>query len=345
MTIDYIKGKIEKKEDIPLIEKAYNFANKKLSGIYYKNNETLINNVLSVTNTLIDFKADTSTLVSSILCETINNGTNIKEIEKEFDTNIANITLGAAKLTKYELIQDNPNGDVYLGQLNTDSPENVRSISIKLAKRLYYMQTMEIFPIEYQKKVARETLDILVPIAQKFKLNFLKSKLEDMCLYYLKPAAYNDIIKKLDATPNMLATYLNNMKENISNLLTENNFEFMIKSRVKNIYSIYNKLASGKSWDNIYDILAIRILVKDEAECYRIAELIHSQYVPLSSRFKDYISIPKENMYQSLHTTIIGEEGRFFEIQIRTYEMNKTAETGKASHQLYKEKTLRKVNL
>ena len=341
MDIKYIKNRLKKQEDVLLLEKAYQFANKKLSDLSYINKHIILNDILEITNTLIDFNADTLTLVSSILSKIISCGTNKDEIEKEFNSTITNISYGASIITDKEKL-DNTQIN-YLNKLNPNSDVDARILFIKLAKTFYYMKNMTYISIEEQQEISRDTLNILVPIASKHRLNYIKSIIEDLCLYYLNKDAYNDILTKLDATPDTLKIYLNIMKENISTLLIKNNINFQIKSRVKSIYSIYNKLESGREWSDIYDILAIRILVETKEECKLVADIIHSQYIPLPSRIKDFINNPKDNMYQSLHTTIIGIDNRYYEIQIRTHDMNKMAELGSASHHLYKEKQLKKI--
>lgn len=337
MNIDEILAKVKKKEDIPLIKKAYSFADGRISNINYIDGKPLMQYILAIVNTLLDFNADNLTIISTVLYETLNYGISKEEIEKEFNASVASVASGIVTINRLERYNSN-DFETYLKETLMDSPENVRSLFIKLAERFYDMQTMQNFPEQCQRKIASETLNILVPTASRLGLNFIRSKLEDLCLYYLEPEIYNEILKRLNGTPSILSTYLNSMKKNISDLLAENNMNCVIKGRVKNVYSIYNKLCSGKSWEDIYDILAIRILTEDKTDCVRIAELIHSRYRPVSPRFKDYINNPKENMYQSIHTTIVGEDNRFYEIQIRTYEMNKNAEKGSASHRLYKER-------
>ena len=221
--------------------------------------------------------------------------------------------------------------------------EDVRVLFIKLADRLHNMRTFDAISTERQKKVANETLSVLVPIAHRLGINSIKSELENLCLYYLKPDVYNDILEKLNATVDSLNNYLIEMQESICDLLNENEIKFEIKGRVKSVYSIYNKLSTGKKWDDIYDILALRIFVDKESDCYAVVGLIHSKFRPIPSRFKDYIAVPKENMYQSLHTTVFGPGGKFYEIQIRTYEMDEIAEKGIASHWSYKEKGTKKI--
>lgn len=341
MDIEYIKSGLKKEEDILLLEKTYRFASKKLSELSYLNKDNILKDILEITNTLIDFNADILTLVSSILYEIINCGVSKDEIEKEFNSTIANISYGVSIISDKELLDDNK--IKYLNELEPSSNEDVRILFIKLAQRYYYMKNMTNLNTEKQKEIAIDTLNILVPIASKLRLNYIKSIVEDLCLYYIKTDIYTDILTKLDATPETLKIYLNIMKENISNLLIKNNINFQIKSRVKSIYSIYNKLESGREWNDIYDILAIRILVETKEDCRKVADIIHSQYIPIPSRIKDFITNPKDNMYQSLHTTIIGIDHRYYEIQIRTYDMNKMAEIGSASHHLYKEKQLRRI--
>ena len=186
-------------------------------------------------------------------------------------------------------------------------------------------------------------MSVLVPIAHRLGINSIKSELENLSLYYLKPDVYNDILEKLNETVDELNDCLEEMKESLIELLTDAGIKFEIKGRVKSVYSIYNKLSNGKEWNKIYDILALRIFVNEESECYQVIGLIHSRFRPMPKRFKDYIASPKENMYQSLHTTVYGVEGHVFEVQVRTYEMDEIAEKGIASHWSYKEKGAKKI--
>ena len=241
------------------------------------------------------------------------------------------------------MVDDSESAALYLRKVMVGLSEDVRVLFIKLADRLHNMRTFDAISTERQKKVANETLSVLVPIAHRLGINSIKSELENLCLYYLKPDVYNDILEKLNATVDSLNNYLIEMQESICDLLNENEIKFEIKGRVKSVYSIYNKLSTGKKWDDIYDILALRIFVDKESDCYAVVGLIHSKFRPIPSRFKDYIAVPKENMYQSLHTTVFGPGGKFYEIQIRTYEMDEIAEKGIASHWSYKEKGTKKI--
>jgi len=216
--------------------------------------------------------------------------------------------------------------------------EDVRILIIKLADRLHNMRTLWILSEKKQKDKAKETLDILTPIAHRLGMNQIKSELEDLCLRYYKPDVYFSIVEKLNQTRKERDRIVNEMMSKVSILLDKNNIKHEIKGRAKSIYSIYKKLDKGKRFSDIYDLLALRVFVNTEQECYQVLGIIHSVYRPIPKRFKDYVAMPKTNMYQSLHTTVFGLEGYLFEIQIRTYEMDEIAEHGIASHWSYKEK-------
>lgn len=342
MDIDNIVLRV-KNDDVILVKKAYDFANNKLFLINNNDYNLLKDNILGFIDMLINLGADSLTLISGILGIAINYGGSAEEIEKEFGTVVSNIVLGLNKINKFELICENESGELYLSQLNPNSSIDSRILFIKACLRLCSLQKMDDYSLEYREKLIRETIDVLVPMTDKFRFNIIKSRLEDLCLYYLNPDMYNYILKMMGSSPVLLNESLDNMKEKISNLLNENNINFIIKNRVKSIYSIYNKLASGRSWDDIYDILALRILVEDEEDCGKILDLIHSKYISLPFRVKDYIKSPKKNKYQSLHTTIIGDDDRYYEIQIRTYEMNEIAEIGDAAHFKYKLKKIKRL--
>ena len=215
--------------------------------------------------------------------------------------------------------------------------EDVRVIIIKLADRLHNMRTLWAIPEDRQKVKAHEALEILAPIAHHLGIHKIKSELEDLSLRYLKPEVFYDIAEKLNKTKLERDKTVYDMQMEVTNLLTEHHIPHEIKGRAKSIYSIYNKMDKGKKFSDIYDLLALRILVNTEQECYLSLGLIHSKFRPLPKRFKDYIAMPKPNMYQSLHTTVFGIDGYLFEIQIRTYDMDEVAENGIASHWAYKE--------
>jgi len=217
--------------------------------------------------------------------------------------------------------------------------ENPISLFIKLADRLDNLKTIEVHDKEHILEVIDETEKIFIPIAHRLGIKTMKSELEDLCLKKANPELYNEVLEKINADKVALENSLYKMRDKISELMTEHNIKFEILYRVKSVRGIYNKLKAGKKWENIYDLLGLRLLVDKVEDCYLAIGLIHSKYRPIPKRFKDYIANPKNNMYQSLHTTIFGEDSRIYEVQIRTYDMNEIAEHGVASHWSYKEKT------
>ena len=344
MTFNYILNKIKNPDDIKDIKASYEYANSKLSGIMRKNGDTEISHCLEVANILIDLNVDKETIICAILHSVLDfNDIDEKEIVENFSLETYKIIFSLSKINNLEMVDDSESAALYLRKVMVGLSEDVRVLFIKLSDRLHNMRTFDAISTERQKKVANETLSVLVPIAHRLGINSIKSELENLCLYYLKPDVYNDILEKLNATVDSLNNYLIEMQESICDLLNENEIKFEIKGRVKSVYSIYNKLSTGKKWDDIYDILALRIFVDKESDCYAVVGLIHSKFRPIPSRFKDYIAVPKENMYQSLHTTVFGPGGKFYEIQIRTYEMDEIAEKGIASHWSYKEKGTKKI--
>ena len=332
------------KDDIKLINKAYDFAFKKHKGMKRLSGDEYITHPLSVALILSDLNADGLTIACALLHEVMNNGdTYFNEIEDAFDVQTAKIVDSISKINKLELPDDSESSAMYLRKVLIGLAEDVRVLYIKLADRLHNMRTIWAVDPEKQRKKANETLSVLVPIAHRLGINSIKSELENLCLKYLKPDIYKDIEDRLNESKEDLKECLEDMKEEISDILTENGVKFEIKGRVKSIYSIYNKLNKGKKFDEIYDILALRVYLNKESDCYLAVGLIHSKFRPVPKRFKDYIANPKENMYQSLHTTIFGVDGKLYEIQLRTYEMDEIAEKGLASHWSYKEKGSKKI--
>ena len=339
-----IKKIIKKQDELDIINNAYGFALNKHEGRKRRNGDDYISHPLEVANILTDLNVDYVTLASAILHETINHGeTTVDEIKEEFGEEIATIVHSLSKINRLELSDDKDSSAAYLRKVLVCLSEDVRVLFIKLADRLHNMRTLDALTIEEQKQKANETTSVLIPIAHRLGINSIKSELEDLCLKYTKPDVYNDILEKLDASREQLNEYLLEMKQSISDILTENGIPFKIKGRVKSVHSLYNKMDNGKRFSDIYDILALRVFVDTEQECYLTIGLIHSKFRPMPRRFKDYVANPKENMYQSLHTTVFGVEGQLFEVQVRTYEMDEIAEKGIASHWSYKEKGSVKV--
>lgn len=330
--------------DLKDIEKAYQFAEEKHKGKVRLTHEPYITHPLNVALILSDLNVDKITIMASLVHEVINNGdTTEEELESTFGSEITKLVKSISTINKLELPDDKESSALYLRKVLVGLAEDVRVLFIKLADRLHNMRTIWAVNPEKQKRKANETMNVLIPIAHRLGIYSIKSELEDLCLRYLKPDVYEDILKQLDASIEELEQVLEEMQDSISDILMEAGIKFHIKSRVKSVYSIYKKLSKGKKWNEIYDILALRVIVEKESDCYLAIGLIHSKFRPLAKRFKDYIAMPKENMYQSLHTGVFGIDGQIFEIQVRTHEMDEIAEKGIASHWSYKEKGTKKI--
>lgn len=339
------KEYIDKKEDLELIEKAYSFASKAHAGQLRLTGDPYMLHPLNVAYILTEIYADSETLSTALLHDVINFASvTLEMVEEEFGKNIRELVDGISRINKLSLSADSEALASYHKKILVGLSGDVRIIILKIADRLHNMRTLWAIPEKKQKEKAKETLEILVPIAHRLGINHIKSEMEDLCLKYLKPDVYNDILEKLSESRTELDKSVKEMMDSISKILTDNGIVHEMKGRTKSVYSIYNKLQKGKTFNQIYDILALRYFVNTEQECYLALGLIHAKYKPVPKRFKDYIARPKSNGYQSLHTTVFGVNGKLFEVQIRTYEMDKVAEYGFASHWSYKEHGVNKIN-
>lgn len=336
--LEVVKSYIHNEDEITTIIKAYDYAseihkgNKRLSG------EDYILHPLNVAYILTSLYADSDTIATALLHDVIHKGNgNLLDIKNEFGDEIAELVDGITTINKLSLSAENENVINYYKKILVGLTEDVRIIIIKIAERLHNMRTLWAIPKEKQSEKAKETLEILAPIAHRLGLSYLKAELEELSLKYYKPEAYKSVEELLDSTKEERDKSVLEMKKRVEDILIENNINFEIKGRAKSIYSIYNKLQKGKKFSDIYDIYALRVIVNTVSECYQVLGLIHAKYKPIPKRFKDYIANPKTNMYQSLHTTVFGFDGKPYEIQIRTFEMDKVAERGIASHWSYKE--------
>ena len=333
-TDSYIKDK----EQISTIKKAYKFAKEKHEGQFRKSGEAYIYHPMNVALILTSIYADYETISAGLLHDVLEDcDCTVEEMEKEFGETITRLVQGVTKLSKIHFSTENEYLIDYYKKIIVGMSEDVRVIIVKLADRLHNMRTLWATPPDRQKVKAKEVLEIFAPIAHHLGIHKIKSEMEDLALRYMKPDVFYDIAEKLNKTKIERDKYVYDMLREVSDLLTEHHIPHEIKGRAKCIYSIYNKLNKGKKFSEIYDLLALRILVNTEQECYLALGLIHSKFRPLPKRFKDYIAMPKPNMYQSLHTTVFGIGGDLFEIQIRTYEMDEVAENGIAAHWSYKE--------
>ncbi|MBE6161316.1 MAG: bifunctional (p)ppGpp synthetase/guanosine-3',5'-bis(diphosphate) 3'-pyrophosphohydrolase [Firmicutes bacterium] len=331
-------------KDLEKIKKAYEFAEEAHKGKKRLSGEDYITHPLNVAYILSDINVDHITLMAALLHETINH-TDVEyaDIKKEFGELVADLVNNISKINKLELPNESESSAIYLRKVLVGLASDMRVIYIKLADRLHNMRTVWALDPESQRKKATETMMVLIPIAHRLGINDFKSELENLCLYYTKTDVYKSIEEKLQGKDKPLSTVLSEMQEELVDLLASHGLKFKIKSRVKSVYSIYNKLNNGKRWEEIFDILALRIILETENDCYTAIGLIHSKYKLIPKRFKDYIANPKKNNYQSLHTGIYGCYDYPFEVQIRTYEMDEYAEKGNASHWSYKEKGNKKV--
>ena len=326
------------KSSIKDIERAYKLAEEKHSDQYRKTGEAYIVHPLRVAEILTSIKADKDTITAALLHDIVEDtDVTLAEVEALFGEAVARLVDGVTKINSINVSTENEHLTNYYKKIIVGMSEDVRVIIIKLADRLHNMRTLYALPHDRQKRKAKETLEILAPIAHRLGMAKIKSELEDLSLKYLKPEAYNDVTEKLNATKAEREAYVKKMMDEVSSLLKANGIKHEIKGRAKSVYSIYKKLDKGRSFNDIYDLLAMRILVEKEQECYLALGLIHSKYKPIPKRFKDFIAMPKTNLYQTLHTTVFGLGGNMYEIQIRTYEMDDVAENGIASHWAYKE--------
>ena len=330
----YIKNPKEREK----ILDAYFFAKEKHMGQYRKSGEEYITHPLNVALILTSIYADSECLQAALLHDVLEDcDVTEEEFKEKFGLVVYRLVDGVTKLGRLHFSTDNEYLVEYYKKIIVGMSEDVRVIIVKLADRLHNMRTLWATPVEKQKKKSKEVLEIFAPLAHHLGIHKIKSELEDLALRYLKPTVFYDIAEKLNKTKAERDATVYEMQEEVSDLLNAHHIPHQIKGRSKSIYSIYNKLDKGKKFSDIYDLLALRVLVDEEQDCYLALGLIHSKFRPLPKRFKDYIAMPKPNMYQSLHTTVFGIDGYLFEIQIRTYEMDEVAENGIASHWAYKE--------
>ena len=326
-------------EDQQLIEKAYRFAEKKHSGQIRKSGDPYVSHCLYVAYILSKLQVGPKTIAVGLLHDTIEDtDTTFDEIVENFGLEIATMTEALTKVTR---LSDYKNVEFTAEnhrKIFVAMAKDIRVILIKLADRLHNMMTLQYQPKEKQQRISHETLEVYAPIAHRLGLYSISTMLEDLSLYYLEPDKVKEIEDKCNQLVSDSKETLKELTEHIDSILSSTSIPYEISSRVKSVYSIYKKMyLKNYSFDQIYDILALRIITESEQNCYEILGYIHANFRPMPGRFKDYIAMPKTNMYQSLHTTIMTENGIFFEIQIRTKKMDELAESGVAAHWRYKE--------
>ena len=332
-------------DDISLIEKAYKTAAEAHKDQVRKSGEPYIIHPLCVAIILADLELDKETIAAGLLHDVVEDTImTTEEIEKEFGPDVALLVDGVTKLeniplssgtetdARLEMQAEN------LRKMLLAMAKDIRVILLKLADRLHNMRTLKYKSPESQKRIARETLDIYSPIAERLGISKIKIELDDLSLKYLEPEVYYDLAEKIATRKSVREKYIQSIVDEVSEHIRNAGIEAHVDGRVKHFFSIYKKMKNqNKTIDQIYDLFAVRIIVETVKDCYAALGVIHEMYKPIPGRFKDYIAMPKANMYQSLHTTLIGSNGTPFEIQIRTYEMHKAAEYGIAAHWKYKE--------
>ena len=327
-------------DDISLIEKAYNTAKDFHKEQVRKSGEPYIIHPLCVAIILADMEMDKETIAAGILHDVMEDTimTN-EELRAEFGADVELLVDGVTKLEKLQYSTDKIEVQAEnLRKMFLAMAKDIRVIMIKLADRLHNMRTLTYMRPEKQQEKARETMDIYAPIAQRLGISKIKVELDDLALKYLEPEVYRDLVEKIAVRKSVREKYVQSIVDEVSVHIKNAGINAQIDGRVKHFFSIYKKMKNqNKTIDQIYDLFAVRIIVDSVKDCYAALGVIHEMYKPIPGRFKDYIAVPKDNMYQSLHTTLIGSTGTPFEIQIRTYEMHKTAEYGIAAHWKYKE--------
>ncbi len=326
--------------DITLIQKAYETAREAHKDQKRKSGEPYIIHPLCVAIILADLELDKETIVAGLLHDAVEDTwMTCEEIEKEFGPEVALLVDGVTKIGQLSYSKDKVEMQAEsLRKMFLAMAKDIRVILIKLADRLHNMRTLQYMTPAKQKEKARETMDIYAPIAQRLGISKIKVELDDLSLKYLKPDVYYDLVEKVALRKSVREEFVGNIVKTVKQHMVEANIKAQVDGRVKHFFSIYKKMVNqNKTIDQIYDLFAVRILVDTVKDCYAALGVIHEMYKPIPGRFKDYIAMPKPNMYQSLHTTLIGPNGQPFEIQIRTFEMHKTAEYGIAAHWKYKE--------
>lgn len=332
---------ISSEKDRKSIRDAYDFIIKKHEGQFRKSGEPYYHHLVEVAYIVTSLQTGPSTIIGALLHDVVEDtDTTIEEISARWGEDVAKIVDALTKIQRLKLskitseeFEAEDHRKIFIGMAR-----DIRVILIKLADRLHNLRTLGALSKERQTAISKETLEVFIPIAHRLGLDVLKSEMSDLCLKYLEPEIYHQIETMMKQKYRTLEKSLDGIKKRIADILFEHNIPFDISARIKSIYSIYEKIyKKGHTFDDVFDVLALRIITETEIQCYEILGLIHSTYRPVPGRVKDYIAMPKPNMYQSLHTTIISGNGNLYEIQIRTKAMDEIAETGVASHWAYKE--------
>lgn len=332
-------------EDIEKIEQAYLFAKELHEGQYRISEEPYIIHPVEVAKILVDLKADTNTVIAAFLHDVLEDtDTKPEEIEARFSADVLHLVQGVTKLGKLQFKSTEERQAENFRRMFIAMANDMRIIFLKLADRLHNMRTLNFMSANKQQKIAQETLDIFAPLANRLGIGKIKAELEDLSLRYLHPDKYYEIAQLVSQKKAERELTVNLLIDKISQDVKRSGINAQITGRAKHYYSIYSKMERlNIAFHDLYDITAVRVIVDTEKECYEVLGLIHSQFKPIPGRFKDYIAMPKGNMYQSLHTSVIGPRSKPLEVQIRTWQMHEVAEYGVAAHWSYKEKGSKKA--
>ena len=336
---DLLKKQNRPSDEICDIERAFEFARKLHEGQYRISEEPYIVHPVEVAKILTELKADKDSIIAAFLHDILEDtDTQPEEIEQNFGADVLKLVQGVTKLGKYQFKSKEERQAENFRRMFIAMAQDVRIIFLKLADRLHNMRTLGYMAANKQKRIAQETLDIFAPLANRLGIGKIKAELEDLSLRYINPEKYYEIAKLVAQTKNERDATISALIEDIEASLKENSIKAKINGRAKHYYSIYKKMERlNVTFDQLYDVSAIRVIVDDEKTCYEVLGIIHSRFKPIPGRFKDYIAMPKGNMYRSLHTSVIGSKNKPVEIQIRTKEMHEVAEYGVAAHWRYKE--------
>ena len=336
---DEIGKYISSEESVRLIEKAYDYAFEKHKDQKRKSGEPYFVHVLNVAYELAKLRVDPNTICAGLLHDVIEDcNVDVDEFKELFGEEIYEMVDAVTKISNLKFVDEQEYQATNHRKILIAMAKDIRVILVKLVDRLHNMRTLEYLPEEKQKKIAKETLDVYAPIAHRLGIAEIKNELEDLSFYYLDNEKYHEIARLVESKKSERDKQIDIMMQDISIILEQHHIPFRIFGRSKHLYSINKKMVTkNKRFDEILDLLAIRIITETETNCYEILGYIHAVYRPIPGRLKDYIAMPKMNMYQSLHTTIVGPDGRIYEVQIRTEEMDEVAERGIAAHWSYKE--------
>lgn len=330
---------ISKSEDIEFITRAFEFANELHKDQKRKSGEPYINHCLSVTKILAQYQSAPATLAAGLLHDTMEDcGVTYQEIKTKFNEDVADIVQALTKIKNLPNVSAEETSASTHRKLILAMAKDIRAVIVKLCDRLHNMRTLQFVPPHKQIKISNETLDVYAPLAHRLGMNNMKTELENLCFYYLLPREFKIVDALVDEKNSMTDTDIQTIISKVSSLLDEEKIPYRIFGRNKHVYSVYKKMyVKHTPFEKIFDLQAIRIITQTKQQCYEILGIIHTFYKPIPGRFKDYVAMPKTNMYQSLHTTVMDERSNLFEIQIRTEEMDYIAERGIAAHWIYKE--------